>query len=228
MTTIFGSCRVDIPSGNKLNEDITYTHCTKEVIQLINYIHGHLKIPYPLNRFCFRDGIINHNFLSEKKAFRFVFQHSDICLVEICSIKKYMIGPFYLHSLAVDTRVENYKFTPAEILENCNKIIQSPEEIERDILEIQRLIHPRKLILVSHYNAMLGGKIIPSRNYLIQLLEHIACKHSIPFINPTEVLKEYKQEDVMQEDLGHYTDLGKEKVFDYIENFIKEYRLMKI
>lgn len=221
MLTIFGSCRVDILSGNKLNRETTFTHCTKEVIQLIDYLEGRLQIPYPINSYCFRDSIINQKVFLDKKSFGEVFANSSICLVEICSMKKYMIGPYYLHSLAVDKRVENYKFTPREIIDNHIISIQSPKELEEDILQIQKMIYPRKLILVSHYNALLHGKIIPSRDLLINLLQKISDKYGIFLINPNQVLKEWKQEEVMQEDLGHYTDFGKQKMFEYLELFIK-------
>ena len=58
------------------------------------------------------------------------------------------------------------------------------------------------------------------RNHLICLLDNICNKHNIPFINPTEVLSNYTQEEVMTSDLGHFTDFGLNIFNDYINDYI--------
>jgi hypothetical protein len=56
--TLFGSCRIArICNNNNLNEEISYTHNTKEVIQLIKFLKGELEIQFPYNMLCFRTGI---------------------------------------------------------------------------------------------------------------------------------------------------------------------------
>jgi glycerol-3-phosphate dehydrogenase (NAD(P)+) len=50
--------------------------------------------------------------------------------------------------------------------------------------------------------------------------EHFHKKYDIPFINPTNILSKYKQEEVMTNDLGHYTDLGINEFANYMNNFI--------
>jgi hypothetical protein len=95
---------------------------------------------------------------------------------------------------------------------------QSDEEIETDILEIRDMLAPKKVVIVSHYNAKLHGENIPARNHLIQLLDSICKKHAIPFVNPTDVLVEYSQEQVMSEDLGHYTNLGIKTFTNYMNS----------
>ena len=61
-----------------------------------------------------------------------------------------------------------------------------------------------------------------SRNKLINLLDKICIKHNIPFINPTNVLSNFTQNEVMQNDLGHYTDLGINYLSNYIDSFVNE------
>ena len=100
-------------------------------------------------------------------------------------------------------------------------IQQTDDEIKNDILEIKKLIGPRKLILVTHYNSKMNGEYISSRDHLINLLTNIALIHDIPLVNPTVVLRDYKQEDVMQSDLGHYTELGINKLSEYMNEYIK-------
>ena len=47
----------------------------------------------------------------------------------------------------------------------------------------------------------------------------------MPIINPTMALKEYKQEEVMTNDLGHYTSFGLSKFTEYINKFIEDNEL---
>jgi hypothetical protein len=97
----------------------------------------------------------------------------------------------------------------------------SDEEIENDILEIQKMLYPKKIIIVSHYNSKQNGEYINSRNNLINLLNSICKKYDIPFINPTIILANYTQEQVISSDLGHYTDFGINEFSNYINNFLK-------
>jgi hypothetical protein len=151
-----------------------------------------------------------------------LFDKSDIFIVEICSRKNYKCNNFYLHHLCVDPRFSYYyNQTPAAIKNNCKKINQTDEEIEQDLLEIRDLLAPRKMIVVSHYNSKMNGEYIPARASLIDLLEAITKKHNIPFVNPTEVLKEYPQNTIMSDDLGHYFEIGQVKVGEYINEMIK-------
>jgi hypothetical protein len=41
------------------------------------------------------------------------------------------------------------------------------------------------------------------------------------FINPTIALSNYSQEQVMQYNLGHYTDFGLNEISNYINNYFK-------
>ena len=129
---------------------------------------------------------------------------------------------FYLHHLCVDKRFSDFhKNTPDEILNNFIIEKQSDEEIENDILEIQQMLYPKKIIIVSHYNSTQNCEYINSRNHLINLLDCICKKYDIPFINPTAVLANYSQEQVITNDLGHYTDFGINYFSNYINNFLK-------
>ena len=56
---------------------------------------------------------------------------------------------------------------------------------------------------------------------MINLLDCICKKYDIPFINPTIVLSNYTQEQVMTNDLGHYTNIGINEFSNYINNFLK-------
>jgi hypothetical protein len=220
--TLFGTCRLNkIYNHNNLNNLINYTHSTKEVIQFIKFLKGELSIPNPYNKLCFRTAICDNKFIDYNDTYNKLFIDTDIFIIEICSNKKYIHNGFYLHHLCVDKRFSDYnKNTPHEILNNFIIEKQSDEEIENDILEIQKMLYPKKIIIVSHYNSKQNGEYINSRNKLINLLDCICKKYDIPFINPTIVLSNYTQEQVMTINLGHYTAFGINEFSNYINNFL--------
>lgn len=253
--TLFGTCRIDkINNNNNLNNDITYTHNTKELIQFIKYIKGEIKIDKPpYNQICFRTAIGNNLFIAYNDSYKKRFDDTSIFVIEICSNKKYIYKNYYLHHICVDKRFSQFHTnTPKEVLDNYKIEKQDDEEIENDILEIQKMLYPKKIIIISHYNSKINrirkknsnkiiivpksnGSVIPARDHLINLLNKICKKHKIPFINPTKVLSNYSQEDVMTDDLDHYKDLGFKVFTDYANNFIdkvlnssKKFKSLKI
>lgn len=228
--TLFGTCRINgVMDNNNINNLVSYTHSTKEVIQLIKFLTGAITIPPPFDKLCFRSGICSNNGIKYDIQLHKLFEASKTCVIEICSEKTYVYDNYFLHHLSVDNRFrENNVNTPTIIKENYKCIKLSKDEIENDILEIQQLIAPRKMILVTHYNSQMNGVYIPSRNKLITNLTEIAAKHNIPLVNPTEVLASYPQEKVMSYDLGHYTQLGLDIMSDYLNNFINLHNLPKI
>lgn len=220
--TLFGTCRLNKISKNNHLNNINFTHSTKEVLQMIKFLKGELDIPKPYSYLCFRGGIIGNRFIDYYKEFNDLFMDSDIFIIEICSNKKYIHNGYYLHHLAVDKRFVGYHKTSSEILNSFVLEKQSDDEIEKDILEIQKLLHPRKIVIVSHYNSKLNGEYLKDRNHLIQTLEKICKKHCILFVNPTECLSKFPQEEVMGSDLGHYTDKGADEFTKYMDNYISQ------
>lgn len=222
MFSLFGSCRIHkVGNNNYLNTELTFTHNTKEVIQFIEFLKGEKEMPSPYDRLCFRTPLDLWKStgveLSEDQKNR--FKETKIFILELCSRKKYIHNGYYLHHLAIDTRTESHYLTPDYIKQETEIIKQSDEEIEQDIEEIQRIIYPNKLIIVSHYNAKLNGNYIPDRANLINLLDDICKRKNIPFINPTEVLKDLTQEDTIKPDLTHYTEIAEKTINKYIYDF---------
>lgn len=224
--TIFGTCRVNnINNNNNLNNDINYCHSTKEIIQMIKFLKGDLQLSYPYNMCCFRTGICNKKGIEFCEDFKSKFEKSEICIIEICSSKKYVHNNHYLHHLCVDKRFgyEHIKNTPIEILNEVTVEKQTNAEIEEDILIIKELLSDKKIVVVSHYNSKVNNNYFPSRDALINTLNEITSKHNIPFINPTEKLSKFKQEEIMTRDLGHYTDFGLKQISNYINTYINIY-----
>ena len=222
LVTLFGTCRInDVNNNNNLNNLINYTHSTKEVLQLIKFFLGEKQFPPPFDIICFRTGITGNKPIIYDTKFNKLFNESTVCVIEICSDKKYMCDEFYLHHLSVDKRFAGFNCnTPQRVLDTFKCIKQTYDEIENDILEINKLIQPRKIVVVTHYNSKMNGQYIESRNTLITMLAEICEKHNIPIIKPSEVLKDYSQEEVITHDLGHYTPFGQFKFTEYINNYL--------
>jgi hypothetical protein len=221
--TIFGTCRFKkVDYNTNLNEMISYTHTTKEVLQLISFLKGEIVIPPPYNTLCFRTAIDKSIGINMDNHYKSKFDNTKVFFIELCSRKKYIHNNYILHHICVDKRMTIFNNnTPRHILDTYTIETQSDEEIENDILEIQKILYPRKVVIVSHYNSKLNGEYIESRNELVCLLDKICQKHNISFINPREALGQYSQEQVMSDNLGHYTEFGLCEFGKYINNYIK-------
>ena len=217
--TSFGSCRTDsVAYSSNLSLDISYTHCTKEIIQLIKYINGDIKLENSYDRFCMRKSIMNKEPMKYESSFKERFDKTDVFVLEITSMKKYVYKDRYFSHMAVDKRLfdKDYKNTPEHIINETNVILQTDEEIENDILEIQKLVFPRPIIVVSHVNVTYKGNKLEKRDYLIKLLDKICKNNKIMFINPTKLLSQFEQYDIMEPDLGHFNPITKHIVNNHI------------
>jgi hypothetical protein len=219
--SLFGSCRINLVKNNKVNSVLGYAHSTKEIIQQINILLGKTVLPENIEAFCFSTSIIGRKPLRITGDTIKAFNDSSVCIVEISSLKTYVYGNYYLNHLAVDKRAAIYTIhTPKELREGYKCITMGPDELERDILEIRRLIKPQRLILVTHYNAKLYGAYLIARDTLINLIMGVAKKHNIAVINPSAVLVTYTQEQVFMRDLVHYTQFGISKMVEYMNDFL--------
>lgn len=149
----------------------------------------------------------------------------DTVVIEICSRKKYEYidssnALLYLHHLIVDPRFVKYNDTTVQ----HRVVLQTDEEIEQDLLTIRdRIGLNRNLLIVTHYDALLHGQLIHSRHTLIECVERLCTKHDWLCVNPTKVLIEYPQHEVMSEDLGHYTLKGEQIISTYIDEIIANF-----
>jgi hypothetical protein len=221
--TIFGSCRINIPEGNSLNKDITHVHNTKETLQLIKFLKGKTTFEKPYDKLCFRTPIISDNpnaCIKYTEKYRDIFKSTELFILEISSRKKYTSNNYHLHHLSIDKRLNFYKNTPKNILKDCKIEEQTNNEIKKDILKIRKELYPKKLLIISHINARIDGKVIKKRNELINLVREICTKNKIPFIDPTILLKEHKQKEVLYSDLVHYTKRGRYLIHKIIKKTI--------
>lgn len=202
--TIFGSCRQQMIEKyynvTSIQQELTYPHYTKEIIQAIEYCKNRSTINKIDTKYCFRTGILENKEIDNKKLLS-EFQKTDLFVVEIASRISYEWKGLYIHHILTE---EPYGFNDRD------NIIQrelSDEEIDNDIYKIKELLYPKKLLIVSHIYTREYGK----RYELIKLLEKICIKYDIPFLSPSEYLNQEIQEVYQNEPiLAHFTDYGKE------------------
>jgi hypothetical protein len=222
--TILGSCR-QTPIENHFNVSqilykLNYPHYTKEILQQIRYLK-YKNIPNELTKYCFRCGLLSNcnkeitDF--EYDIFKEDFDKSTFFLVEIASRISYKFNNLYLHHIAEE---EKYNFTNSIVKEEL-----SDEEIEDDIIQIRNELYPKPFIIISHFATYESGK----RYELINLLKNICKKFGIPFLNQTDIVKQYSNDIIFNEPvLAHYTKEGLKFVgnvlFDKI-NEVKEKQL---
>jgi hypothetical protein len=226
--TILGSCRqTPIEQHCKVTgilENLNYPHYTKEILQQIRYLK-YKHIPAELGKFCFRSGLLSK---CEKQltdhAYNILkgqFNNTTFFLVEIASRISYKWRDLYLHHIAEN---EEYNFYDKN---NIVKTELTDEEIEDDIIQIRNELYPKPFVIISHFATYDSGK----RFELITLLKNICQKLQIPFINQSDIVKQYGRDIILNEPiLAHYTDKGKTYVgkilFDKI-NEVKAERLSR-
>ena len=201
--TILGSCRQQIIQSylktTNIQEKLTYPHYTKEILQQIQFLKRR-HISKSNTKYCFRTNLLTqctteitdeeYNILNEE------FEKTTTFLIEIASRKKYMWKNMFLHHIATE---DTYNF-----YDRKNIIIESStdEEIEDDILNIQKELYPKKIIIISHFSTYNTG----IRYELIQLLQRICIKHNIPFINQSHIIDIYGPNILT--DNNHYNEIG--------------------
>jgi len=218
--TIFGSCRQqsirDLYNVTSIQEELTYPHYTKEVIQAIEFCKGIRPITEEESVLCFRTCILRNKGTSYMNYLD-SFNSTDIFVIEIASRLSYEYKNLFLHHI----RAENNSTFKGDITIRD----LTDDEIEEDISSIVKLLHPKPVVFVSHFYTYTHGK----RYMLASLLERICLKLNIPFFNPSLLLDEYSESELFESEkvLNHYTQLGhsivSRKYKQIIDNLIGKY-----
>ena len=224
--TILGSCR-QTPINkyfdtSEILDKLNYPHYTKEILQQIRFLK-YRNISNNNTKFCFRSGLLSkctseindntYNILSEQ------FKNTTFFLVEIASRIYYKYNDLYLHHIAEDNEY-NFPFK-----DNIIKGDLTDEEIEEDIIQIRNELYPKPFIIISHFATYENGK----RYELIKLLDNICTKFNIPFINQSDIIKQYGDDIILKEPvLAHYTQEGLDYVGKYLYDKINEINNKKL
>ena len=218
--TILGSCRQHSISKyfnvTSIQESLNYPHYTSEILQQIQYLK-YRNIKTEFTKYCFRDGLLSNctkeisdvTYNSLKKD----FDKTTFFLIEIASRKKYMWNNLFLHHISTES-LYNFFDRDNIIVED-----QTDEEIENDIIQIKNELYPKPFVIISHFATYEKGK----RYELTQLLKYICLKHNIPFLNQSDIIKEFGLDILNKEEvLSHYTSQGHNIVGQILFNKIND------
>jgi hypothetical protein len=221
--TILGSCRQDSLYYlneyriTNIKERLSYTHYTKEILQVIDYCkNGNISPEETIE--CFRTPIL------QKKPIYFdeikdEYNNTQLFIIEISSKTKYKYKEKYVHHIL-------YSLGEYNVLDrqNVHFEITNDEEIIQDVLKMKEELNGR-LIIVGHIVTYNEG----SRYELLKLLEKICIEHNIIFINPVkEIEKEgYNINDLILNEtvISHYNNKGHAVIQKIYKKFIKNFNM---
>lgn len=214
LITILGSCRQhsinNIYNCTSIQEDLTYPHYTKEILQTIKYLK-YKNLDDNEVQYTFRTPILNKLNLNYE-LLKNQYNNSNLFIIEIASKIYYKYNNKFIHHIAIE---DNYN------LDIKNDIVVgklSKSEIENYILEIKKELN-KPFIIISHLVTREYG----DRYELKIWLEDICLKNNILFIDPIKELrkKNYNIDELFLDEkiLAHYNDNG----HNIIKNIYKEY-----
>ena len=203
IVTVFGSCRQlsisDTYTVTNIQEELTYPHYTKEILQAIQFCKGISSITEEDSAICFRTCILKNKGITWYQC-KEEFDMTDVFVIEIASRISYEYKNLYLHHIQADP-TSTWKEKDNITIRDLND-----DEIEEDIVSIVKLLHPKPVLIVSHFSTYANSK----RSILASLLERICLKLNIPFINPSILLCDYTASQLFESEktLNHYTPFG--------------------
>lgn len=218
--TILGSCRQQSIKNylpvSTIQEGLNYPHYSKEVLQQIKYLK-YRNLSDTQASYCFRSGILSRDkgYVNDNiyNHFKNEFERTTLFIIEIASRISYKWNDIYVHS---EAKVEANNFYERE---NIIETDLTDEEIEDDIINIQKELYPKKILIVSHFATYETGK----RYELIKLLENICSKCNIPFLDPSVLIKEHGVQILHDERvLAHYTPDGEVLAGNFLFEKIKQ------
>ena len=238
MITILGSCRQhpikNIFSVNNIQEEVNYSHNTKEILQTIKLCKKTLIFSNEIQINSLRTPILNKKPTNFEKVYN-EYNESKIIIIEIASSKCHELNLnnniIQCHHIAYDEPKKNNinpTFKNLIILRH-----QTDEEIKSDILKINEEIKPKKLLVVTHF----ATDKTTSRYKLIELVEKTCNEFNIPVLNPNILLQKniitnlfnteqdknmINKEDVNYTYIAHYSKLGISLIQEIYKNKIKQ------
>jgi hypothetical protein len=209
--TAIGSCRLDGLYErfiiNDVKNSITFTHSTKEVLQLIAHLNSIRnfsdKDEIKKSKWLFRTYLIKPKTLLKIQKIQKIakiFFESDLYVIEISSKKIYERDGKYFHEI-----IKN----PLYGYPGIEKILErklSTNELSDDLDLIVKSL-PGRVMIVSHILTRADGP----RHDLVMTLERLCREKGVPFFSPGEALKDYQNKNLYLErdDIAHYTPYGR-------------------
>lgn len=210
LLTLLGSCRQSSIKTffrmTSIFEELNYPHSTREILQQIRFLKDKTFVPKEWTRYVFRRGQMGGckedvpDDLYEKWSKQ--FRETGFFLLEIASRKSYTWRGLELHHMAWENHQLPFR-------EEIVRRELTEEEMEHDLLEIRKELHPRPMLVVSHFTWEKQGK----RYDLIRCIEKLCHRLDIPFWDQSEAIVKHGKQIVMDEPTPtHYTRRGGELV----------------
>lgn len=221
MITILGTCRQSsinkIFNVTSIQEKISYTYSTKEILQVINFCKfGNLKPEETLT--VFRTPMLNKNPILFDPSLKNEFNDSQLFIIEIAGKKTFNHKNNFIHEIALDEKY-NVPINRDEVIVSN----QTKEEIEEDLININLLLN-NKIIIVTHLVTSDKGE----RFKLSCWLKEICKKYNIILIDPIHELKKiYNNLEINNflhngEKIIHYTEEGHNAIQKIYKKFINK------
>jgi len=148
---------------------------------------------------CFRTGIL-HKIKIDQHKFIPEFLNADVFVVEIATRLVYEYKGKVVHHILAES---NYGFND---IENITLRSIEDSEMKSDIIEMQKLVYPKTLVIACHIYTRKSGK----RYDLVQSIKRITNELSIRFIDISDLLSSYSPDVIYHKEnvLAHFTKEG--------------------
>lgn len=222
-----------------LGRNYGFVHTSSEALQQLRFMFGKINIPVYIEKLIFRPSIPAK--FHEKPYVPADLYMVEISSRKLLTIDNYPIQLNYASryfsdffsdksrskifwTMATEDRlVERRKLfaqDPAfqrlcasdqELLTRIQRKELQDSDIERDMVEIEKIIKGKKLLFVTHVNAKTPDNLlIKQRQSLINIVSAVAKKIALPCYDPSPLMRKLGQINAMANnglDLTHYTDI---------------------
>jgi len=224
IVTILGCCRQDSIS-RKFNEsqirnDLSYTHSTKEVLQVIDFLND--KNYSEFSPYSFRTPQINGRIPNRNRLMK-QWRITNVVVIEISSLKFYLREKVVYHHEAFDNP-ESLATSCKEHLKEQNKSIsehiQSIPELIDDLSLIVQKLAGKKIIFTTNFVTRKNG----TRFLIYSALKEFCQQHNHEFIDTHQIFNYWRSQDILIEEpvLAHLNHLGHEIMLDRYDKAITQ------
>ena len=217
---IFGSCRVwnifeNIDFVNIQNKNYrTLMHSIGQYNQEIDFINNKIDINPDNYKFMYYSNysnLLNENKKKVQDDLLNLINSSDYIIAEMQTLK--FIEKDSIELDMVQSQREDNNFE----IKAYNKTV-----LTNKIMDFILKFPDKKIIFIGHvYDESAGIKKINTRAVINNLVKKIVNNKTTFFINPSEVFKNHKWNDIMK-DSSHYSNFGEKIIKEYIEEQIKK------
>lgn len=238
--TTIGTCRLTKPL-NRVRRQFPYrlenqkvygfVHCTKEVIQQINFLLGNLDMQPALDPFTRNEECVVDQSLPPPQSRVYLIEISSLkevrfrnCYLQINRVRGYFHERPHLATIMFKYGKERQLAERAKLLKaepafgECTdfekelllETVVTMQDYDDFVVDMRRIMEmfSRPPIFVAHCDVLLNGQPIAQRQRLIAFLRSAAKELGFELFEPTQLVEQYGQEFAMAnegKDTAHYS-----------------------